>query len=101
MIQDDDIPGCGPIFSLLPKYPLRRLLLRMLHPDPNKRITIHEALNDRWLKSSVECCVRDSSETENVVTSIDVADKDSARLAGKMIVQKMHNHLPPEKKRMP
>lgn len=75
-------------------------MLRMLHPDPSKRITIHDALNDRWVKS-IESCCKDPKELENVVTSIDVADKGSSKLAGKMIIQKMHNHLPPEKKRMP
>lgn len=100
VILEEDVPKCGPAFSLIHNSALRRLLLRMLHPDPNMRISIHDALNDRWV-NTIECCCVDPSETENIVTSIDVADKDSSKLASRMIVQKMHNHFPPTPKKFP
>ena len=100
LIGEDDGPKCGPAFSLLPNPALRRLMLRMLNPNPAKRISIHEALSDRWIKT-VECCLKDPRELDQVVTEIDVANRGCTKLAGKMVVQKMHNHLPPEKRRMP
>jgi len=100
IVTETQYPSCGKIFSILYKEALRRLLLRMLHPDPEKRITIHEALNDRWVKT-IECCCPEPNELSKAVTSIDAAGKGSCKLAGKMVVQKMHNHVPPEKKRMP
>jgi protein-serine/threonine kinase len=71
----EDYPQCGKLFNLLNSGSLERLVLRMLHPQPEKRISIADALASdvvrRW-----ECCQRVSYE-ENAPT--------------KMI----HDHTPP------
>lgn len=98
IVTETEYPSCGRIFSALPKAALKRLVLRMLHPDPERRITIHDALGDRWV-SRIECCCPDPKDTVKPVNSIDAA-KGSGQLAGQVKVQKVHNHLPPEKRRM-
>ncbi|KAL5604411.1 hypothetical protein BROUX41_002383 [Berkeleyomyces rouxiae] len=67
---------------------LRRLLLRMLHPDPTKRITMAEVVGHRWIRG-IECCQLDSYEDP---TPIDVSKPDAMRNA-RLIA--CHNHLPP------
>lgn len=80
---------------------MKRLMLRMLHPDPNKRISMSDVLEDRHYKS-IECCSPDViKDPSKVVTSIDAAGKGSCRRASRMFVQRMHNHLPPEKSILP
>ncbi|KAL1890977.1 hypothetical protein Cpir12675_005165 [Ceratocystis pirilliformis] len=67
---------------------LRRLLLRMLHPDPAKRITMTEVVNHRWIRG-IECCQADSYEDP---VPIDVSKADTLRNT-RLIA--CHNHLPP------
>ena len=101
VITDDaeGMPKCGPIFANLDSPAIKRLMLKMLHPNPDKRILIEDALNDRWVKT-IDCCsVEDYSATEHA--AIDAAGSKSCKLAGKLCVKKMHNHLPPTKQRMP
>ncbi|KAI1633444.1 kinase-like domain-containing protein [Biscogniauxia mediterranea] len=70
--------------------PLRRLLLNMLNPDPQKRITMNEVITNRWMKN-VECCQLESYD--DPVKYIDVSKKDCMQSsAGKIYC---HNHLPP------
>ncbi|EEP78829.1 predicted protein [Uncinocarpus reesii 1704] len=101
LVTDDKAPVCGPVFKRLNHTGMKRLLLRMLHPDPSKRFTVTEVLNDRFFKT-IECCsperVKDPSEEANC---IDAAGKGSCKLASKMMVQKIHHHFPPEKKYLP
>lgn len=94
----DGMPKCGPIFAHLDSPAIKRLMLKMLNPNPDKRVPIHEALNDRWVKT-IDCCsVEDYGLKEQ---AIDVAGSKSCKLASKLCVKKMHNHLPPAKQRMP
>lgn len=101
-VTETEYPRCKPFLTSRPDHPLqpamRRLLIKMLHPNPAKRITVQGVLNDRHFKS-IECCSPDLvDDPSKVVTSIDAAGKGSCKLAGKMLVQKMHHHQPPEKK---
>lgn len=99
VISGDEAPVCGPIFSHLGKTVLKVLLLKMLHPDPVKRISIHEALGDRWVKL-IDCCCAEDLSTEPVIR-INAAGKDSCKLAGKMSIKKCHHHLPPKESKIP
>ena len=100
-IDERNMPDCGRVIDLLPTSGQRRLMLRMLHPNPEKRITIREVLKNPWVKS-IECCCPDdeSSDTEAPI-GIDVAQKGSCKIAKKMTVLKKHDHLPPPVKRLP
>ncbi|KAL4895472.1 kinase-like domain-containing protein [Aspergillus ambiguus] len=42
-------------FLRLEDSALRTLILRMLHPDPAKRITVNDALNDPWFQDINSC----------------------------------------------
>jgi protein-serine/threonine kinase len=100
-IDESNMPDCGRVIDLLPTSGQRRLILRMLHPDPEKRITIREVLKNPWVKR-IECCCPDdeSSDTEAPI-GIDVAQKGSCKIAKKLKVLKKHDHLPPPVKRLP
>lgn len=63
-ITCSNLPWCGEAFDFIPKKPLKRLIFRMANPDPAKRITIHEALNDRWVQG-IECCCPDTVDTDD------------------------------------
>ena len=96
-IDEENCPQCGPVISKLPTFSLRRLILKMLHPDPEQRLTIHEAINDRFVRK-IECCSRDD---RGDFKGIDAAGLASCKAAGKMEVQKKHNHIPPPTHRLP
>lgn len=98
-IDENSYPQCGPIFNALPSNSHRRCLLKMLHPDPDQRCSIADALNDRWIKG-VDCCSPEGTET-TLSTAIDVSKTGCHRVAAKMKVQAKHDHLPPPIKRLP
>ncbi|KAI1339276.1 kinase-like domain-containing protein [Xylariaceae sp. FL0016] len=78
-------------FTMIELMPLRRLLTKMLHPNPEKRITIKEVVTDRWMKNA-ECCQLESYE--DPAKYIDVSKKNC--LKGSMGKIYCHNHLPPQ-----
>ncbi|KAI4724495.1 kinase-like protein [Aureobasidium sp. EXF-10728] len=71
----EDYPDCGKLFHLLNSSSLERLVLRMLNPNPQKRISIAEALSSDVVRR-MDCCQRVSYE-ENAPTDV------------------RHNHTPP------
>ena len=92
LITGGETPHCGPLFHELPKPAIKRLVLRMLHPNPNKRIGIQDALGDRFVKG-VECCCLEDKEGMGV----DARMKEGSRAtAGSVEVRKAHSHLPPK-----
>ena len=97
--ERNGMPNCGPLFSSLPKVGLKSLLLRMMHPIPEKRISIHNAISDRWVKN-VDCCTVEEYSGGQEKT-IDAARSGSCKLAEKLSVKKLHNHLPPAKSKVP
>lgn len=97
-ITSDAIPRCGAGFGLLTNLPMKRLVLRMLHPDPAKRITIQEVIKDRYFKN-IECCAPDHLEDASDVGQIDVSGRGSLAAARSMRVLKSHNHIPPPAER--
>lgn len=69
---------------------LRRVLLQMLHPNPERRITIAEVVKNRWVKG-IECCQPESYD--DPTTTIDASKKASLKSGGSK--QFCHNHKPP------
>ena len=70
---------------------LRRLLIQMLNPDPEKRITIAEVVKNRWVKN-IECCQLESYDDPSRI--IDASKKASLKCGGSKTF--CHNHLPPK-----
>ena len=99
IIDENTYPQCGPIFNALPSHSQRRCILKMLHPDPDKRCSIRDALNDRWIKG-IDCCAPEANGA-NLTNGLDVSKLDSHKVAAKMKVQAKHDHLPPPVKRLP
>ncbi|KAE8553538.1 hypothetical protein TMatcc_007020 [Talaromyces marneffei ATCC 18224] len=101
-ITETEAPTCGRIFTTFPKKGLNQLVLKMLHPDPEIRISIEDALNDRCIQT-IDCCSPDIEhkapqkivEKTGMQSVFDVVNNDSLRMARK----KAHRHLPPDGKK--
>lgn len=89
-ITDTDYPACLALDVGVNPPALRRLLLQMLNPDPNKRIGVDEVLNNRWMKN-VECCQVESYDDQ--AQTIDATKKDCCIKSGNKKIF-CHNHLP-------
>ncbi|KAI9683253.1 MAG: hypothetical protein M1822_006118 [Bathelium mastoideum] len=88
----EDLPKCGPLFQALQKPALKRLLLKMLHPHPEKRISMESALKTSFVKY-IDCCSED----------VDDHAKQSGTLRSPKnhgIVKKAHCHIPPKERGM-
>lgn len=90
-ISDTDYPKCYALDVGVSPPALRRLLLQMLNPAPEKRISIHDVINNRWLKN-VECCQVESYDDPTQI--IDATKRDATKNGTKKIF--CHNHLPPK-----
>jgi len=89
-VTDTDYPHVVPFDRFIKPPALRRILLRMLNPNPDKRITIAEVLSHRWVKS-VECCQLESYD--DPVLIIDASKRNPTKSGARKIF--CHNHLPP------
>lgn len=95
------VPTCGPIFNAerFGSPAMKRLILKMLHPIPEKRITIHEVLVGPTVRS-IECCSPESYE--NSTCCVDAKSGKKKNADGKVATKKvLHNHVPPKKHLMP
>jgi len=89
----DGVPKCGPLFAHLDTAPLKRIILKMLHPIPDKRSTIRDVLNSASIKA-IDCCSMESYEGECCV------DASGKLKSGKKVLKK-HSHLPPKEHKTP
>ncbi|KAL7926753.1 Serine/threonine protein kinase [Trichoderma austrokoningii] len=88
-ITETDYPRCLALDLGVNPPPLRRILLQMLNPDPNKRMCIYDVITSRWVKN-IECCQLESYDDPKL--TIDATKKDySAKNRSKIFC---HNHLP-------
>lgn len=92
--SESDYPAYKIFDEFINPPALRRVMLMMLNPDPTKRASVEQVLNNRWFKN-IECCQVESYDDPVVV--IDATNKASLNGSG---VKKVfcHNHLPPKKK---
>lgn len=88
-ISDSDYPHFMPFDIGVNPPALRRLLLQMLNPCPEKRISMAQVANNRWLKN-VECCQLESYD--DPALNIDATKMDTSRNGYKRIF--CHSHLP-------
>ncbi|KAF2416908.1 kinase-like protein [Tothia fuscella] len=93
------VPDVGKMFraEYVGSPALNRLIIKMMHPDPNLRLSVHDALHSTTMRP-VDCCSPDHSEESD-------SSPDGSRLtrtkSAKMVVQKKHNHLPPKGHKTP
>ncbi|KAL1604925.1 hypothetical protein SLS60_004466 [Paraconiothyrium brasiliense] len=89
-ITPDNHPKCGKLFSLINPPPLKRMMLKMLHPNPDKRITIREILDTPVIKN-IACCCPESYEDPKYVI-----DASKSRRAAPPPKKYLHHHIPPK-----
>jgi protein-serine/threonine kinase len=94
--DETGLPSVGPIFSVdfLGSAAIKKLMIKMLNPDPDKRLTINEVLNTTFVKG-IECCTLESCEAENNPME-DCCGKKFIKT-----IQRKHNHLPPKEHKTP
>ncbi|KAH6607220.1 hypothetical protein Trco_003533 [Trichoderma cornu-damae] len=90
-ITETDYPNCYALDVGVNPPALRRVLLQMLNPDPNSRISIYDVITNRWVKN-IECCQLESYDDPKY--TIDATKKDYGGKPGSKIF--CHNHLPPK-----
>lgn len=90
MTKDGRYPRHPALSNLKPTS--MKLVYRMLHLDPTKRITIQEALNDKWVQS-IEICNVDGGAGCGT-NEIDAGCKNVSRQVVKCGVNRLHQHLP-------
>lgn len=90
----DGHPKCGKLMSLIQPPPVKRLILKMLHPNPSTRITIKEIMASNCVKS-IDCCCPESYN--DPACSIDTS-KFTSKQISKMTANKkmLHHHIPPQ-----
>ncbi|RFU74158.1 hypothetical protein TARUN_8093, partial [Trichoderma arundinaceum] len=90
-ITETDYPNCYALDVGVNPPALRRILLQMLNPDPNKRIYVYDVINNRWVKN-IECCQLESYDDPKF--TIDATKKDYGGKGSSKIF--CHSHLPPK-----
>jgi protein-serine/threonine kinase len=120
-------PMPGPIFSpeCLGSPAIKRLILKMLDPDPARRITMHDALSSSYVRG-IECCAPERCEDESddeasrggsqdgcgnesdgqqqhagaTVTALDARADCCGKGFAKKVLRR-HSHVPPKEHRTP
>jgi protein-serine/threonine kinase len=97
---DGGWPKCGELFAFLDPPPLRRLLLKMLNPNPERRISIHDALSKAPVKSA-SCCTPEGIDEDGACCGPIDAAKGGVKPKVRTAVLPRHNHLPPKEHKTP
>jgi protein-serine/threonine kinase len=88
----DGHPKCGKLFSLIEPPSIKRLILRMLHPVPAKRIPIRDVMRTSCIRN-INCCCPESYDEPKVMFDAASATQ-SVRFAGAK--KFLHHHIPPK-----
>lgn len=91
-ISESDYPAYMLFDQFINPPALRRVLLMMLNPNPEKRASMSQVVNHRWVKN-IECCQVESYDDPAVI--IDATKSTSLNSKGTRKIF-CHNHLPPK-----
>jgi len=86
-------PECGKFMSMTGPPSITKLVLKMMHPDPDKRLSVHDAVSSRFVEN-IECCSPESYEVTGRVTDTSGKPKPRTKLY-------KHNHIPPKDHKTP
>jgi protein-serine/threonine kinase len=76
---------------------MKRMIIKMLHPNPDMRIDIQTLLNHSFIRG-IECCTAESCEDEhNLINTTDCTSKNFKKAQ----VIKKHKHIPPKEHKTP
>ncbi|KAF1840217.1 Pkinase-domain-containing protein [Cucurbitaria berberidis CBS 394.84] len=87
----DGHPKCGKLFSLIEPPSIKRLILKMLHPIPSKRIMIPDVMKTACIKN-IACCCPETYDDPKVC--FDASKASSAKVAATK--KFLHHHIPPK-----
>ncbi|KAK7551438.1 kinase-like domain-containing protein [Phyllosticta citricarpa] len=96
----DAYPKTAPCFQHLDNPSIKKLIIKMLHPDPDKRITMREVLATPTMRA-IECCTPESFEDTSSAVSVDARTRVGCKNARKALTVKKHHHLPPKESKIP
>lgn len=88
---EDGHPRCGKLFSLIEPPAIKRLVLKMLHPLPAKRISIHDVVTSTCIRN-IACCCPETYDDPKIV--FDASKAASVRHAATK--KFLHHHIPPK-----
>jgi protein-serine/threonine kinase len=88
----DGHPKCGKLFSLIEPPSIKRLILKMLHPIPSKRIKIRDVMRTACIRN-INCCCPETYDEPKVIF-----DAAKAKQSVKFAPAKkfLHHHIPPK-----
>jgi protein-serine/threonine kinase len=89
----DGHPKGGKIFTLVNPPAVKRLILKMLHPDPEKRITIRAVLESTYVKN-INCCCPESYE--DPTCCVDASKRGAQKTPARVTKRYLHHHIPPK-----
>ncbi|KAJ8101847.1 kinase-like domain-containing protein [Lipomyces tetrasporus] len=89
-----------PKFKMLAPFSLscRRLLLRMLDPDPKRRCTIFDAVNDGFVNRIEVCCPTSENDQDSTPGLVDASDKNCHKMVARAQIRRVHSHFICKKK---
>ncbi|KAK8230822.1 kinase-like domain-containing protein [Phyllosticta capitalensis] len=96
----DAYPKTSPSFQHLDNPSIKKLVVKMLHPDPSKRITMRELLATPTMRA-IECCTPEGYDDPSSTISVDARTKAGCKNARKALTVKKHHHLPPKESKIP
>jgi protein-serine/threonine kinase len=85
-------PKCGKLFSLIEPPSIKRLILKMLHPIPSKRIMIRDVMRTACIRN-INCCCPESYDEPKVVFDAAKANQSIKFAPAKKF---LHHHIPPK-----
>ncbi|KAH4213364.1 hypothetical protein HBI95_026400 [Parastagonospora nodorum] len=88
----DGHPKCGKLFSLIEPPSIKRLVLKMLHPIPSKRITIRDVMRSACIRN-INCCCPETYDEPKVVFDAAKANQTVKFAPTKKF---LHHHIPPK-----
>jgi protein-serine/threonine kinase len=88
----DGHPKCGKLFSLIEPPSIKRLILKMLHPTPSKRITIRDVMRTACIRN-INCCCPETYDEPKVVFDAAKANQSVKFAPAKKF---LHHHIPPK-----
>lgn len=89
----DGHPKCGKLFSLVNPPAIKRLILKMLHPLPEKRFTIREVIESACIKNINCCCPESYDDPKCCVDASKMKSKSTFSVPTKKY---LHHHVPPK-----
>jgi protein-serine/threonine kinase len=88
----DGHPKCGKLFSLIEPPSIKRLILKMLHPIPSKRITIRDVMRTACIRN-INCCCPETYDEPKVIFDAAKANQSVKFAPSKKF---LHHHIPPK-----